>query len=284
MDIKVSEIHDKKLIENYLPEDPYLHLNNLGDLDDFFRPESRWFAFKSEERVLSIILMYKDIRMPVLSGLNHIVELESGMDKIRPSPILPEKFNAHLSPYFSKILDREFYLESSGLHHNMALRDFKQIEKMNFSGVSPLEMKDRDELLDLYRISSPHNWVNERMPDTGLYYGFRMNGRIVSLAGIHVYSEEYREAALGNISTHPGYRNQGSGAKVTACLCREISRHADHIGLNVPTGNFTANSVGRQTTLRRQTTVLRQTTVRRQTTVAGPRLPDHRLDLPFPTK
>ena len=54
------------------------------------------------------------------------------------------------------------------------------------------------------------------MLETGKYFGIRREGILVSVAGIHVYSPEYDVAALGNITTHPDFRGQGLGRKVTA--------------------------------------------------------------------
>ena len=59
-------------------------------------------------------------------------------------------------------------------------------------------------------------------------------------AGVHVYSEEYRVAALGNIVTHPDYRNRGFGRIVTAYLCKKLLEKVDHIGLNVHRDNVSA--------------------------------------------
>lgn len=67
--------------------------------------------------------------------------------------------------------------------------------------------------------------------------------RLVSVAGVHVYSEEYKVAAVGNIVTHPDYRGNGLGKSVTARLCQSLLEKVDHVGLNVKSDNNTAISV-----------------------------------------
>ena len=47
-------------------------------------------------------------------------------------------------------------------------------------------------------------------------------------------------APLGNIVTHPGYRSRGYAKSVTAQLCRSLSEHVNHIGLNVKANNAAA--------------------------------------------
>jgi len=65
---------------------------------------------------------------------------------------------------------------------------------------------------------------------------------LASIAGVHVYSEQYRVAALGNIATLPSHRRKGHGTRVTARFCQSLSQHIDHIGLNVKADNTSAVS------------------------------------------
>lgn len=72
---------------------------------------------------------------------------------------------------------------------------------------------------------------------TGQYFGVRHHGRLVSIAGVHVYSASYRVAALGNITTHPDERGKGFARAVTARLCQHLAESVDFIGLNVKSDN-----------------------------------------------
>ncbi len=78
------------------------------------------------------------------------------------------------------------------------------------------------------------------MLETRQYFGLRVNGRLVSVAGVHVYSEQYRVAAIGNVVTHPAHRNKGYGTLVTARLCQSLLETVEHIGLNVKADNAPA--------------------------------------------
>lgn len=57
-------------------------------------------------------------------------------------------------------------------------------------------------------IAYPKNWFDSRMVESDKYYGDFINDTLVGIAGIHVFSEAYKIAALGNIATHPAYRAQ----------------------------------------------------------------------------
>ena len=238
--INFFKIHDKHAIENFLREDPMIHLYEIGDLDDFFWPQTRWIALASGEDLISILLLYEDFRMPVLLALNHkpLPLVMNGTLLLKN--LLPSHLNAHLSPGFKDLLKQVYHVESSGLHHKMGLSDFSSIRNKEFSKVIRLDMGNCNELLELYRISYPGNWFHEKMLQTGQYYGIKINNQLVSVAGVHVYSEKYRVAALGNITTHPKFRNRGLAETVTACLCDQLATRADHIGLNVHSENLSA--------------------------------------------
>jgi predicted GNAT family acetyltransferase len=60
----------------------------------------------------------------------------------------------------------------------------------------------------------------------------------VSVAGAHVYSPQYKVAALGNITTHPQFRGKGLARVVCAKLCQELLQTVNHIGLNVKVDNI----------------------------------------------
>jgi predicted GNAT family acetyltransferase len=75
------------------------------------------------------------------------------------------------------------------------------------------------------------------MLQTGQYFGLRVDRQLISAAGVHVYSEQYRVAAVGNVVTHPAYRNKGYGRLVTARLCQSLLTKVRHVGLNVKADN-----------------------------------------------
>ncbi len=78
------------------------------------------------------------------------------------------------------------------------------------------------------------------MLETGMFFCIRESGKIAAVAGIHVYSPEYKVAALGSITTHPNSRGKGYATKVTACLCKELFKKSEVIGLNVHSENSSA--------------------------------------------
>jgi predicted GNAT family acetyltransferase len=235
-------LHDKAEIENCLRKDVYRHIYSIGDLDDFFWPYTTWYGFKSGESIAATILVYTRFSIPTLVAISR--EEDEDMAKLLNSilHLLPSRFYAHVSMGLATVLDATYSLESHGEYYKMALIDKALASGKDFSGVERLSMKDLNAIQALYKESYPGNWFDPRMLETNQYFGIREENRLVSIAGVHVYSPHYHVAALGNITTLPTHRNKGYGTRVTARLCRSLIDENIEIGLNVKADNRPAIS------------------------------------------
>jgi GNAT superfamily N-acetyltransferase len=234
-------LHDKAEVEAYLRRDPYLHLYALGDLDDFFWPYTTWLAWRDGAKVEALMLLYSGGGLPVLLALAN-----EGMEQMRALlesslRLLPSRFYCHFSPGLAGVAAAAgCRLEPHGHYLKMRLDDANIPGQVNTAAAEQLGPADEADLRLLYGEAYPGNWFDPRMLETGCYYGIRDGGKIVSAAGIHVYSPRYKAAALGNITTHPDYRGRGLSKSVTARLCQELRKTVDYIGLNVRADNAAA--------------------------------------------
>lgn len=73
--------------------------------------------------------------------------------------------------------------------------------------------------------------------DTGHYGGIQIDGELAAVAGVHVMSERYGVAAVGNVLTHPTHRRQGLARALMATLARRLRDTVPVVGLNVGTAN-----------------------------------------------
>ncbi len=229
-------LHDKKVIESFLRKNIYLHIYSIGDLDDFFWQNTQWYALEENNEIQAIASLYTVPPVPTLLALSEQKEL---MQKLLQSIlyILPVRFYTHLSPGLDEVFEKNFRVQSHGEHYKMGLNNKSLLYNVDFSQAVRLENNDLEQIHTLYKESYPDNWFDPRMLETKQYFGIKIKNRLVSIAGIHVYSEQYKVAALGNIVTHPGYRGNGFGKCVTAKLCQSLSESVDHIGLNVKADN-----------------------------------------------
>lgn len=236
--LKTVFLHNKAEIEQFLLRNTFLHLYSIGDLDDFFWENTTWYALKHDTQIEQVALLYTGLLLPTLLALT---DETTTMANLLQSIIhlLPKQFYAHLSDGLVSVLNKDYASEHHGLHYKMALRNRECLKKYATDEVIQLTIKDIDEIEELYRVSYPGNWFDSRMLETGYYYGIRRENRLVSIAGVHVYSKRYNVAALGNITTHPQFRGQGLSKHVIAKLCQELAA-VQHIGLNVKADNAIA--------------------------------------------
>jgi RimJ/RimL family protein N-acetyltransferase len=236
--MSLRPLHDKRALESFFRAHPFLHIYSLGDLDDRFWPHTKWFGFEEEGRLREVALLYTKPEPAVLLAVTPgpIGGMESLLRVL--SQQLPSRFYAHLSPGLSRGLDGR--VESHGAFLKMGLTMCAALLSADVSGVVRFTPSDREELKAFYRESYPGNWFDPWMLETGCYHGVREEGRVVCVAGVHVYSPRYRVAALGNIATHPAARGRGLATHACASLCRALLESVDHIGLNVHSGNAAA--------------------------------------------
>lgn len=238
-------LHDRNRIEAFLRRDTYLHLYEIGDLDDFFWQYTCWFGLRASDDIQQIALLYIGGGLPVLLGLSNEPDALRALLRVL-LPYLPRRMHAHLSGDAIDALADDYEIVSHGPHLKMALTDPARLDGVDTSLVIPVGPAHRPALDALYAASYPGNWFDARMLETGQYFAVQRDGSLVSVAGIHVYSPRYRVAALGNITTHPDHRGQGFGAAVIARLCQSLLHTVDHIGLNVKADNVSAIAVYRK--------------------------------------
>lgn len=237
--MSVTHLQGKHEIEHFLRQDIYLHIYSLGDLDDFFWPYTTFYGLRTNGSLDAIALLYTGQDVPTLLALSADHDPMAGLlCSIRPE--LPPQFYAHLSPGLDDVLCDTHHLTAHGTHHKMALKDQAIVSEFDTSDVVALNSAQVEEIQTFYRNSYPGNWFDPRMLETGQYFGMRTDGALACVGGIHVYSPEYRVAALGNIATHPDHRRNGFGKAVTARTCQSLLQTVDGIGLNVKADNCAA--------------------------------------------
>lgn len=237
--MSVIRLHDKNRIESFLRKNVYLHIYGIGDLDDFFWPDTTWYGWEEKGEIQAIVLLYTASDDPTMLALS---EQQDIMLELVQSifHVLPERFYAHMSPEVAGAVERQYKTESHGKHFKMGLMNKASLREIDRSNVIRLTENDLEDMLVLYKEGYPGNWFNPRMLRTRQYFGMRLKNRLVSIAGVHVYSEKYKVAALGNIVTHPDYRGRGFAKAVTATLCQSLFEDVDNIGLNVKVANYAA--------------------------------------------
>ena len=90
-------------------------------------------------------------------------------------------------------------------------------------GVERLTPADAGELNRLYRLGFG-SWLPPQAVAEGVYYGIRVNGRLVAAAGTHVIGRRAGIAVVGNVLTQPEYRGRGYAQATTAAVTAHAAR------------------------------------------------------------
>jgi ribosomal protein S18 acetylase RimI-like enzyme len=239
--IKTVCLHDRVALDAFFRPNTFLNVYSLGDLDDSFWPHTTWYGLVDGATIHAVASMFCGLTLPTLLCMGAESEVPHQRQLLRSLlPLLPGRFYCHLSCGLGDILKERYAMDSHGLHHKMALMSSERLPQQDNPQVVVLSRADLPEVTAFYAESYPGKWFEPQMLDTNQYYGLRATGRLVSVAGVHVYSPTYRVAALGNIATHPAHRSRGYGREVTGHLCRRLLASVNHIGLNVKAGNVAA--------------------------------------------
>src|SRR5207249_10327266 len=125
---------------------PFLHLYEIGDLDDFFWPHTIWYAFQEEGQVRQLALFYTDMRLPTLLAYPE-QPLDSMRELLRALlPLLPRRFYAHLNEQAADVFADAYRLRSHGAHQKMGLTDVSRLGRCDTSGAVALSAADVGEL------------------------------------------------------------------------------------------------------------------------------------------
>lgn len=228
---------NKKWLRRHFEKDRVLFGYHLGDLDDFFFNDCQWAAcFDELGRIEENILIYSGLAIPTVLafGLGPRFQdlLAEALD------LLPQRFHCHYQAASRSLLQTQFQEQHLGTHLKMKLRDFRRPDSLPDRGeIVRLDVADKDELAGLYQTAYPDNYFTSRMLQTGKYFGYRLDDRIVAVSGVHVRSDKDGIAIMGNIATAVEHRGQGYGTAVTARLVQELVAEGKQVGLNVKSDN-----------------------------------------------
>ncbi|WP_424215297.1 GNAT family N-acetyltransferase [Streptomyces sp. BI20] len=236
----LRSLHDRSDLAERLGRDPATHLMELGDLDDLLWPHTTWYT-ASDDGPVALLYTVGDI--PTLLAFAR-PERDTALEELAEAllPVLPRRFIGHVTGAAGKVLESAYTAHPRATLLRMVLTEPDRAAHTPTTPwrPNPLGRADLPDLLDLFEQAYPGNWFDPRMLDTGQYVGARQDGRLVAVAGVHVWSPTYEVAAIGNVTTHPDLRGRGAARACVTELCHRLGRTVRHIGLNVRADNTPA--------------------------------------------
>lgn len=158
----------------------------------------------SELKEIAMLLINYDI--PVLLAASFSNEKHNTELLLRIKKFLPSKFYTHIDREtldnvfdINNILELEEYM-------NMGLCNYDLLDEKEESEAVRLGLNDLKDIKELINESYPEAWLDDDLVKLNKNFGIYVDGKLVSFAGIHAYSEEYQVVAVAHVTTHPDYR------------------------------------------------------------------------------
>jgi len=228
--LATRSLRDRAELRLFLEGDRLLAAYAICDLEDREFGKTRWAGAFDGERLVAIALEYSGLTPQPLFVMGDADGIEAVLrDEIRPRAayvaVLPEAVEAVRTAY---------RLDPGPQMVRM------WVDRTRFrpypSDVRRLLPIDIGELNRLYQLGFA-SWLPSSAIAEGVYYGIRVNGRLVAAAGTHVVSQRARLAVVGNVLTHVDYRGRGFATAVTGAVTAELLRSCDQVVLNVRADN-----------------------------------------------
>ncbi len=239
-DAVIEEARDSEILAGFFCTDPGLYAYQLGDLDPFFFPATRWWITRRGE-VTSALLLYTAFETPVIQAITD--NDDQGLLWKNLLPTLPDRAHIHYLRRHEPILRERYGLRSLGTHQK--LRWNRPATSMRASTAADIPVRvltenDRQQIQELYRAGYPGAYFDERTLRLERVVGAFADSRLVAIAACHVYSRQYSVAVIGAVATHSDHRRRGYCSAVTAALVKLLAVDVETIALNVHAENEAA--------------------------------------------
>ncbi len=221
---------DRALLRSFLERDRLFAAYAICDLEDREFGRTKWGVARSGDDVVAVGLEY--------GGLT-------------PQPLFVTGTNDGISAILRDIVrPRAAYLGARSESLPAVARHYRVepgppmirmwVDRARFlpvpAPVARLLPVEVGELNRLYQLGFAA-WLPSSAVAEGVYFGIRVNGRLIAAAGTHVISREARLAVVGNVLTHVEYRGRGYAKAVTSAVTAELLRYCDQVVLNVRSDN-----------------------------------------------
>ena len=221
---------DRATLRAFLERDRLFAAYAICDLEAREFPRTRWGVATSGDEVIALGLEYGGLTPQPL----FLMGRNEGITAILRDVIRPRAAYLAASEGALAAVADIYRVEAGPPMIRMA------VDRSRFqpapAAVERLLPVEAGELNRLYQLGFAA-WLSSSTVAEGVYYGIRVNGRLVSAAGTHVISREARLAVVGNVLTQADHRGRGYATAVTSAVTAELLRYCDDVVLNVRADN-----------------------------------------------
>ena len=228
--VATRAVTDRAALRSFLETDRLLAAYAICDLEDREFGKTRWGGAFDGDRLVSIALEYSGLTPQPL----FVMGRPDGIEAVLHDVVRPRAAYVAALPESIEAVETAYRLDPGPQMVRM------WVDRSRFqpfpSDVRRLLPVDIGELNRLYQLGFA-SWLPSSAIAEGVYFGIRVNGRLVAAAGTHVVSASARLAVVGNVLTHVDYRGRGYATAVTGAVTAELLRTCDQVVLNVRSDN-----------------------------------------------
>jgi ribosomal protein S18 acetylase RimI-like enzyme len=228
--LTVRTLQDRRVIRDFLERDRLFAAYAICDLEDREFGRTRWGAAYQADRLVALALEYSGMTPQPMFVLGR----DDGIEAILSETIRPRAAYVAALPEALPAVESLYRLDPGPPMVRMWVdRARFRPYPADVRRLLPIEI---GELNRLYQLGFA-SWLPSSAIAEGVYYGMRVNGRLVAAAGTHVVSPTARLAVVGNVLTHVDFRGRGYATAVTGAVTADLLRTCDQVTLNVRSDN-----------------------------------------------
>ena len=200
-------------IRELLLRDPAWSAYALADLDP---PNSQFADWQTGPE--SVVLVYREFDTPIVFALGT-------PDEVGPmlAGLAFPQLHLQLQPGLLSALPGHYRVVKQRSMWRMRLEG---VPSLGDCAVERLTLRHLAEVEALYREGEASGQAPDfffpSMLEKGVFFGARVDGQLVAVAGTPVVEPRRGVTAIGNVYTHSAFRRRGFSSSVTAALTREL--------------------------------------------------------------
>ena len=221
---------DRVLLRQFLEQDRLFAAYAICDLDDREFSRTRWGGAFAGTELVAVALEYAGLSPQPLFVMGRNDGIEAALrDLVKPRAAYVAALPSALSA-----VEGSYRVDPGPQMVRMWVdRSTFRPYPAETRRVLPIEVGELNRLYQLGFVS----WLGSSAIAAGVYFGIRINGRLVAAAGTHVISATARLAVVGNVLTQLDYRGRGYATATTGAVTAELLRFCDQVVLNVRADN-----------------------------------------------
>ena len=239
MNVKV--IHNKKEIIDFLDsKTKYDYMYQINNLDSREWSNIITYGLYDGDILKQMAMLYIGYETPVLiaASFDNVKYNKELIKRIKD--YLPCEFYTHMDKETLKYAFDDFEISDAYEYVNMGIDNSIDISNLDRENTVALDHTFLNRINKLFDDNYPDNWLDEGLLELNDNYGVIKDKKLVSFAGVHAYSREYKVATVAHVTTDEEYRGKGYARDSVVALLKDLRDKVDFIGLNVKTTNTPA--------------------------------------------